>query len=461
MYHPENTQLLSVNALKFVLITAVLSILCSCAGEDTLASASSNFDEFNPNQISPNQSAVGALFNSTGYTGCSVAFLSDRLVVTAARCVANQPAGPYFVINDSPATQSSLGLAVSSITVHPLWNSIDMNRASEHIDSVRQGLSGYYHSNASYDLAILELSMPKLDGIIFEPNRSEAALQILETLFYANAPTGTSRSGGSLTVAMSTPTTLTVTQYSLISTTGGGGAAMITLDNGRGALIGIASGGDGQGMLFTQISAHQLFVSDVIQGLYSPINDLSRYRIEVTGSGTDTQPNPNPNPNPNPTFDCATTSDGFCDRNCRSGQDLDCIEEQVERTGDPFGAPCQSGVDCITRLCLGIDDFRKICSDRCNPHMSRDCPPNFDCIADVEGMYVCAPEQMMSGGGSDPVELRLFGADCDNDAQCTTQACITHQGSRWCSMRCMQDDECPLSYVCGMVSGGRACVPPQ
>ena len=79
----------------------------------------------------------------------------------------------------------------------------------------------------------------------------------------------------------------------------------------------------------------------------------------------------------------------------------------------------------------------------------------------LEGMYVCAPEQMMSGSGSDPVELRLFGADCDNDAQCTTQACITHQGSRWCSMRCMQDDECPLSYVCGMVSGGRACVPPQ
>ena len=282
--------------LRFTLMMIGLFALLSCAGDDELVTSNTDFEGFGVNQISPNQSAVGALFSATGNTGCSVAFLASDLVITAARCVANQPAGPYFVIVESPASQNSVGFVVAEVIIHPLWNSIEEMRASEHVSAVRQGMPAYYQSNASYDLAILKLATPKNDGVTFEPNRSMAALQTVETLFFADAPTGVSRSGGQLTVAMSTLTTLTVTQYSLISATRGGGAAMITLDTNRAALIGIASGGDTQGIVFTQVSAHQAFISDVAQGLYSPTNDLSRYRVIVSGVG----PSPDPLPNPQP-----------------------------------------------------------------------------------------------------------------------------------------------------------------
>ena len=409
-----------------------------------------------------NQFAVGALLNPAGtFTGCSVAFIDAQRALTAARCVASQPNGPYSISLMSPVTPSSMKLPVSTITIHPLWNSTETTRAQEHVSALSQGQLGYYTSAASYDIAVLTLSTPKTDTDWFEPLRVVGEHQQVETLYFLASSLGVERTGGVQPIQENTPTTLTTLLFSTITTTMGGGAALINLDNGRAALAGIASGGDGRGTLFTRVTPHLSFISDVIQGVYSPSNDLARYRVSIVDNG-EMPIDTNPGTNPMPTFDCAMMSDGFCDANCRSGADPDCMMDVEQREGVPFGASCIDGDDCLSRLCLGITEIRFICSARCNPYNPRDCPMSFDCIEDVEGEYVCAPEvQQQQPGNGDPPELRLFGADCSSDAQCTTRACIEHGGSKWCSQRCMQDSECPVSYVCGMVTGGRACVPPE
>ena len=71
------------------LILAVTAHLISCA--DSLAPpdepdgplAIGGFGSNNPNDT-----AVGALLGPSGFTGCSVAFISERFGITAARCVA-------------------------------------------------------------------------------------------------------------------------------------------------------------------------------------------------------------------------------------------------------------------------------------------------------------------------------------------------------------------------------------
>ena len=403
--------------------------------------------------------AVGALFLNNGMpTGCSVAFINERYAITAARCIEQNPFD-YKIIIESPAEPSAPGFALDSVITHPLWNSAEIGQARNHVTSVRNRMPGYYASAPSYDIAVLSVAIPKADGVYFVPLQRASPFQSVDTIYFATSVMDTSRAGRSLMITDSNSTTITSLEYSLISSTKGGGAAYVSLGGDGAALVGVASGGDGQGVMFTQVSPHVTFISDVVSGAYSANVDTNRYRIEVEGPAM----NPNQMVMPEMNFDCSTMSDGFCDPNCRLNMgDIDCQMMVEERTGASFGASCINGRDCISRLCLGINEYRYVCSAFCNPSRPNDCPPGFSCIPDTEGDYVCGPtpETVMMTTG-EPQDLRLFGADCENDAQCTTRACIQHNGQRWCSQRCMTDENCPLSYVCGAVSGGKACVPPQ
>lgn len=434
-----------------------LTLISSCAKDEAIAPMVPTPVGANQ-QVIPNQTAVGALINASGQpTGCSVAFIGERFALTAARCIGEANPSLYSVSIDSPIGPSSPRLGLATIVVHPLWNNTELNQSRSHIEAVRRGQPGYYASTASYDLAVITLSLPKADQTYLDPLPSSASFDALETLYYANAELGSSRSGSRLTISERTPTTLTSLEYSLLASTIGGGAGMVTLDSGRGALVGIASGGDGQGTVFTLVGAHSLFIGDVIRDEYSASNDPNRYRITVNGPQV-TEPEPIEQNG----FDCSMMSDGFCDRNCRRGEgDIDCQEVVVEETGSEFGSPCTLGSDCRSRLCLGINPTRYVCSDFCNPYDPTPCPRGFSCVMDTEGDTVCGPTpEITNQSGNDPAELRLFGANCENDAQCTTGNCITYQGQKWCSERCSNNDDCPISYICGSLSRGRACIPP-
>ena len=443
-----------------ILLIVLSSCLLSCASKDSTAPIQEAPVGVNE-RIIPNASAVGALLNADGSsTGCSVSFLNDRYAITAARCIGQANPSNYQVVIESPIYPSTPSIQLATLVVHPLWNSLEVSQSQNHVAAVRSQMVGYYQGAASYDLAVLSLVSPKLDGIYFEPVTSRSVFTQVESLFFSTSVTATSREGATLTIAEQNETTLTSLDYGPTSTITGGAAAFKRLEDDSVILVGISSGGDGQGVMFTRVSAHLSFIRDVLIGDYSANVDPNRYQIQV--SGPQAQPNdPIYDPGQNE-FDCSMMSDGFCDPNCRPVEDIDCRTTIDETMGSTFGAPCIEGSDCLSRLCVGITELRYVCSAFCNPSRPNDCPPGFSCIADTQNDYVCGPtpETMMMSTG-EPSELKLFGADCQNDAQCTTQTCISYQGQRWCSQRCTDDNQCPLSYVCGSVMMGRACVPPQ
>lgn len=450
----------------FVITLILLGYTCGVIGCDQELEMGMMTDEppSGANQADfVNQNAVGALISGAGtFTGCSVAFITSKTVLTAARCVANNPNDLYQITTESPFTNTSLRLPVSKVTVHPLWNTAEEGRAQEHIAAIRQGQQGYYRSAASYDLAILELANPKGDDSLFEPFQGATEVPQVDTLYFAQLNISPERSGGSLVIQEHTTTTLTAMQSSTLTSTRGGGVAIVKLGGGGDALIGIASGGvpNQQGVIFTRVSAHFNFITDVLTGTYSLSNDLARYRVTVQGSGPETGGSDLGGIGDQ--FDCTRVSDQYCDLYCSTGEDIDCNPTVSERSGSPFGSTCLEGGDCISHLCLGVTETRYICSAHCDPARPNDCPANFECVMSNGGASVCAPrvDPLPGGGGGGGVELRLFGADCTQDAQCTTMACITHNGQKWCSQRCAQTEDCPLSYVCGPVAEGRACVPP-
>ena len=269
-------------SLTSVSIVALILLFFGCAADDRYLPMQEQAVGANERLI-PNASAVGALVNANGSsTGCSVAFLNDRFAITAARCITQANPASYMVVTESPIEPSSPKIMLASLIVHPLWNSAEISQSRNHVVSVRNQMPGYYGGTASYDLAILSLVTPKLDGVYFEPVSSMSSFFEVETLFFSASVAGESRDGSQLSLIEQNTTTLTSLDYSPLSNTLGGGAALKRIDEGGtvgSVLVGLASGGDGQGVMFTRISPHMAFIGDVIRGEYSANVDPNRYRI--------------------------------------------------------------------------------------------------------------------------------------------------------------------------------------
>lgn len=456
----------------FTLFMISIWVFCVCSPaptslpEDLNESTSLGGGDNNANVL--NQSLgteVGVLLNMTEIldVSCSVAFISPQYAITAAHCVnINVPFSNYKVVTNTPATISDPGHAIEAIFVHPLWSG-NIQIAEQHIQQLQTAQTSPLENTSWYDIAVIRLILPKSNEQAFTlGGLPQGGLFGVTSISFSSGLNGLERISEMLSVSRANSTTFTILSPSTVSKTGGGGGAIISTPQNGGILVGIFSGGvQNVGALFTRVDAHQRFVTDVMMGQiggdYSILagGDIGGGMIDGGREG-----NPN-NPGPDrvdPTFDCTQESDQFCDVVCLG--DVDCEMMMTEDpTGSPIGYPCTGGEDCQSRLCLNISETRSICSEYCSPSQSDSCPPELECRMTTMNMYVCGPREETNNGG--PVEeLLYFGADCTNDAQCTTRTCIDHGGRQWCSQRCMMDSDCPVSYVCTDVGTTRACTAP-
>ena len=405
---------------------------------------------------------VGALIVNGSLTGnavCSVVMISNTHGVTAAHCltVGTAPTA-YQVSFESPVIVSNGGATVLAVYVHPQWTG-NVAPAIEHIQNVQRSEPSSLQSTPWYDLAVIQLVEPIPDGVRYGLSAlPSGGLLSINGDYFQSGANGITRASEAISVSHITSSTFTVLTSSIISQSGGGAGGIVSVANVNGSndsLVGVLSMGlSGAGALFTRLDAHSRFIQDAMIGSLSGL-----YEIETTNPNNPDNPNnPNIPDDPNmPPFDCTQTSDGFCDVSCVG--DIDCGSNMTMMSrGAPLGAPCLEGEDCDSFFCLELNPMRSICSEFCGPNAL--CPTiGFECVMDTSGRGVCAPIVNEGPAPSGPDELLLFGATCMNDAQCTTRACIEHGGRRWCSQRCMESSDCPVSYQCTAVTGGRACTP--
>lgn len=437
------------------LAPALLSAALTACGQPTQTQDELNTGtSLNPSGQSASRESVAALvdLSASAERPCSATFISTTQAVTAAHCVRSGVApSSYQLVLQSPLGPASLGVPVSAIFVHPLWNG-DEQLAVQHVQSVYEGSATPPLATQSlYDLAVLTVSLsppglaPQIPGALPGGPLSVSAVAFKRTL------NGTERTAELLTALNAAPTAFTVVGAASVSDTPGGAAASVSV-SGAQALMGVHAGGiAGVGAVFVRLDAHRRFLDDAVTGVTT-----GDYRVS---SGTSEPLNPNPNPNPTnpppPAFDCSRTSDRFCDVVCAG--DVDCEVATVQYK--PFGIPCADSSECSSGVCLRFDTQTTRCSEYCGGNTM--CPLGFECREAESGRLVCGTP--LSNGGTPPPpppSQKYFGADCRTNADCSTGFCVTSGGRKWCSSRCTNDDACPISYVCAAVPEGKACVPP-
>jgi hypothetical protein len=117
------------------------------------------------------------------------------------------------------------------------------------------------------------------------------------------------------------------------------------------------------------------------------------------------------------------------------------------QSGGPVGAPCPNGpADCASGLCLALPGRPPVCTQNCAPLPT--CPSGMTCVPLPDGSGgstpVCAP-----GNGLG------FGAQCNAASQCFSMLCLGVGGasSGVCTIGCEQIP-CPAGYACAEVDDG-------
>lgn len=426
--------------------------------EDTGVSNIMESPSIDPNQI--NRQVIGALFDAGNPNQiCSVALIDPLHVISAAHCFnPSQPITSYQVIMESPVQIGREGISLATVILHPLWSG-NVPVIDQHVQEIQSGQPSSLASKVWYDVAVARLAQPINTGSILSMgDLPVVGIPNVDVSYFSQGPNGIERLTGLLSVAHTNESSFTTISNAPITQSAGGGGAIISTPNSGGVLVGILSStARGLGALFTRVGVHRRFIEDAMRGMIS-----GDYTVVHSVNPMESDPNqPDPiEPRPTDTFDCTQESDRFCDSSCLN--DIDCeMMNNVPRTGNPLGAPCNSGEDCFSRICLGVDEMRSICSEYCSNAVL--CPRSFECVMSESGNRVCAPadlNQMNNGGNNDVPELLYFGADCTNDAECLSRTCITHGGRKWCSERCMMDNDCSVGYTCTQIAGTRACTPP-
>ena len=400
--------------------------------------------------------AVGVLIDTTqpASAHCSVTFIDPIHAITAAHCLqrGTNP-GRYQVSAMSPVSQPLTGTPVQQLYLHPNWDG-DTSLVTNHLYAVTGTGGGEppLQTTPLYDIAVIKLSAPTSGALLMRsgPLPATDGRVSFSSVYFNLGLNGEARGSEALAATDVRPSSFTSLMPSTTQSTLGGAAAIIsnaTVPGSGEILIGVFAGGaPSLGAVYTRIDAHRQFISDAIAGITT-----GNYTVDHNALNNPT------NPGGPGTFDCAQSSDNFCDYACEG--DIDCqMPEEVKLA--PFGTPCTASSDCLSGVCLMFDERNTRCSAYCGGQQGS-CPTGFECRAAVSGNLVCGTPLTETGDLPPPPALSYFGADCTSDAQCATNACINYNGERWCSERCRQNSDCPLSYICGEVTGGRGCVPPS
>jgi hypothetical protein len=388
--------------------------------------------------------AVGVLVDNQQPTAerCTATMIGPLFAVTAAHCV-QRGAAParYQIITQSPVLNSAVGARVTEIYIHPLWGG-DTTLVYSHLNDLsnRSPSPITLDQTPLYDLALLKVGAPPEGALSIPygelPNDPQLSFS---SVYFTRDLTGERREAELLSANHTNESALSTLLPSGTARTPGGAPAVLSTVSGE-QVVGVFAGGTPEtGAVYTRLDAHQRFISDARQGITTGDYALGSGEPVIT-----------------PTPDCATMSDNFCDYGCEG--DPDCETPNPVKLKD-FGQICAAGRECVSGVCLVFDELNTRCSSYCRVG---DCPAGFECREAESGRLVCGTPREEGGGLPPPPPLNYFGADCDNDAQCSTNACISYgEGSKWCSELCTSDDDCPISYVCLSAGNRRACVPPM
>ncbi len=107
-----------------------------------------------------------------------------------------------------------------------------------------------------------------------------------------------------------------------------------------------------------------------------------------------------------------------------------------------FGAPCESGRDCLSGFCVEGLEGGRICTMTCG-----ECPEGYECNfvrnsgADVT--FICVPDK--------PDLCKI----CDSDLDCNDQEdlCLNIGLGSYCAADCAENGSCPDGYECSEIPG--------
>lgn len=165
---------------------------------------------------------------------------------------------------------------------------------------------------------------------------------------------------------------------------------------------------------------------------------------------------------------CAETVDEnrrvsyFCSQSCNANKD-DCpVGYQcryfrnvyrylcAKAGGGDFGSFCNKNgdLDCKSRICVkpSPNAINRICSQKCDA--TKTCPSNYKCDNKLQ---IC-----VSNGGD-----KKIGEACITSKDCSAGICFSNSaGKQFCTQICAQNEQCPQSYECRVVTfGQRYCMP--
>ena len=129
-----------------------------------------------------------------------------------------------------------------------------------------------------------------------------------------------------------------------------------------------------------------------------------------------------------------------------SGGGKACLPGSASMGTKKLGQPCQTDLDCVSKICVSVPGKGYLCSQKCDV-TKNNCPTNYYCANSSAG-GLCIPSNKT-------VPKKGLGQACTSNTQCTSNLCISAGSSKYCSYYCdkQKAGSCPSGYSCTSLSG--------